>query len=923
MRILTTLICLLLLIRTAGAGTLTGTIADEKTGEPLIGAIVAVKDMSIGTATDVDGHFTITITPGTYTVIVNYMGYQTKEVEGVAVNDGTPAQVNILLSEASSTQLQEVVVRSSLKKENISALYVMQKNNFAVSSGISADLIKRSPDRNTGEVLKRVSGTSLQNGKYVIIRGLNERYNASMINGAQMAGTEPDKKAFSYDVIPSNLIDNIIINKTASADLPGDFAGGIVQVLTKDVPESNFTDVGVSLGYNTQTTFRRFISNEQLSANYLGFTGSGEGLPADFLSTTEYKYFTPGQKAAATRALGNKYQEVTSQAAPDASLQFATGRSTTLGTGRLGAVVGLVYRNGYQITPGLERNTWDAQGNFNSGSAETSYKTSSSLAALANIGYVAGRTKITLRNLFNTINDLTYYQREGSSLSSQQNFRLYSSIPDNRRIFSSQLEGDHAIGSRNVKLTWNLNYASMLARQLDLRTAYYGRNGSVVGYEVVPENEVSFELIDRNSRRFFTNLNDRSYGGNLNLSIPFQLFDQKQTVKLGYLGLMKDRVFSARTFQYELWNNLSSVKHQPVDRIFDAANVTADGYHLQELTSADDAYEASSMMNAGYVLLDHHFGDRFRLSWGARMESYTQNLYSYTRSGQLIDKTDVFNDILPSFNLSYNFSEETKLRLSGSRTVNRPEFRELAPFQFIDFQNNWTLIGNPDLVRAQISNLDLRYEYYPAPGEAITVGAFFKHFKDPIESRMDDQSNFDLLIFGYQNAPSAVSYGAELEVRKNLSFIADQEWLERLIVGANFTYIKSTVDLSAFGVKTDRPLQGQSPYLMNFSVLYNEVKTGIGFSALFNRVGERVFIVGKDDIPTIWEKGRSVIDLQLSKQLMKNKAEVKLTVSDLLNQPYIFYMNYDDKNAFDSDADRVFQKYTRGTGVSLGFTYRF
>lgn len=909
-------------------GKIVGKVSDEKTGDVLIGATVMVKGSAIGTATDIDGNYVLTVAEGTHTLEVKYIGYQTKEVSEVVVKGDEITTVNIIISEASSTLLGEVVVRSSLKKENISALYTMQKNSISVSSGISADLIRRSPDRNTGEVLKRVSGASIQNGKFVVIRGLSERYNAAMINGAQMQSTEPDRKAFSYDVIPSNLIDNIIISKTASAELPGDFAGGVVQVLTRDVPDNNFYDIGLSLGYNTQSTFQDFKSNGKTAVNYFGIYDKNDQLPVSFGTSRKfYKERSDLYRYAATRQLNNSYGEVISTALPNSSLQFSMGNVKNFKNGgKLGAVIGVVHRNSYTTIPKLVRGTWDKDADVNSYSEEASYRFNSSLAGLANFSYVNGRNKLSFRNIYNTIHDMNYYAREGFSVSSNQQYRLNSSVPYDRQLYSGQLDGDHALNDKGTKINWNLNYASLAANQQDLRTLYYNRMGSLQEGSFVADDEAApYKIVERNSRRFFSTLKDKTYGGNLSLNLPFTMFERKQALKVGYLASYKTRDFDARIFAWERGRGFNnSLAMAPMDMIFDKANIGHHGFELEEETNNTDAYTANSFLNAGYVMLDNHLSDKFRLSWGVRIESYSQNLRAVNLSSQIIDKTDIFTDVLPSINFSYAPNDLTKVRLSGSRTVNRPEFREIAPFAFVDYENNWQVTGNPNLTRANITNVDLRYEYYPAPGEVITVGAFYKLFENPIENRMDEQSNLDLLIFGFNNAPTARAIGAELDVRKKLSFIADNNWLDNITLGANVTYTHSRVniDSATFGTDEARPLQGQSPYLINLSVLYNDPKTGLGISALYNWVGERIFVVGNKTVSTTWENARNVIDLQISKPVLRNRGELKLTISDLLNQPYTFYWNYDDKTGYDSGTDRIFQQYKTGTSFTLGFTYR-
>lgn len=929
-------------------GKIAGKISDEKTGEPIIGATVVVSGTSIGTVTDVDGRYMLMSVPtGTVVVEIKYIGYQQKNIEEVVVKEGEVTEVNAIISEDDKTQLSEVVVTGTLKKESINALYIMQKNNVSVSSGISADIIQRSPDRNTGQVLKRVSGASVKDGKYVVIRGLADRYNLAMVNNALMPSTEPDKKAFSFDVIPSNLIDNIVINKTARPDLPGDFAGGIVQVLTKDVPEENFFNIGLQLGYNTQSTFKDFKSNERTGLTWLGYPGKENHLPSSFLNNRRaYLEQTPGEITAASQQLPNSYKEQTSTALPITSLQASFGNTQRFKDGsRFGTVAGLSYRNTQIISEDFVRGKYE-ENRIHTSTTEDQTRYATNLAGMANFTYIKGKSKVSFKNLYNKLYDNTYYTRSGYVTSSNQQTRGASSVPSEREVYNTQLQGEHAFGKKNIKLDWNLNYSRMNAGQNDLRTVFYSRTISnyTANDEPIIDEAEPFLSVDDNNRRFFSNQKDNNYGGNVDIELPFNMFNQKQTVKAGVLSSYKTRDFSARVLQYEdaSASTPDSIKALPVGEIFDPSNLGYKGtnkFFVNDVTNNTDKYKASGMLNAGYVMLDNNFGDKWRITWGVRFESYTQNLKATNRSGTAIDKTDVFNDILPSLNASYSFSDKSKLRFAASRTVNRPEFREIAPFAFTDFENIWSVSGNDSLKRGNINNFDVRYDFYPNPGEVITIGAFYKGFENPIEVKMDDQSNLDFLIFGYQNASSAYAAGLELEIRKNLSFIGSQKWLENLVAGANLTYIYSRVNTSniigsqitTVGTKADRPLQGQSPYLINLSLMYNSPKSGFAASVLYNRIGERIYIVGNASIPTTWEKGRNVIDLQLSKSVLKNKGQLKLTVSDLLNQPYILYWNNNNKDSYqagdgnvglgDGSSDRIFQKYTLGTNISLGFTY--
>jgi len=940
------LLCFVLLFSASAAfadGTVSGQITDAKTAEELVGVTIKVKGSAIGAVTDIEGRYTITLPAGQYELEVRYIGYDVKEISEVEVKDGAVTTVNVTLSETvKSRDIGEVTVRATVRRESVTALYTLQRNNVSVSSGISADVIARSPDRTTGEILKRVSGASVQNNRYVVVRGLAERYNIAMINGSLLPSTEPDRKAFSFDIIPSNLIDNLIINKTASADLPGDFAGGVITVLTRDVPTQNFFDIGVGLGYNSQSTFRDFKWNAKEAEEYAGFAPHWRTrLPAEF--GADYRDYTSqsavGQRAIA-RNLQNNFGTAMTTALPGTALNLAAGYATKLGTGKLGLIGSLAHRTGMTIVPDFERGLYEGTAGLytrNRYFVDQQYRFSSGLSGLLNVSYVSGRNKLSLKNLYNKLYDNIYYERSGYIVPSNQQIQLYSTVPNDRSVFNTQLEGDHAVGKRAIKLTWNVNYAAVGFDQQDLRTAFYTRFAEFGPDGLTPsvQDGVPFLINDRNSRRFFISQQDDNYGGNFAATFPFTLAGLKQSVKVGYLGLYKERDFNARIFQYRIDALTADAANQALapGQMFEYTNIDPQGLLLDEIVDPTYKYEATSMLNSAFVLFDNSFGEKWRMSWGVRYEAYEQNLFTRTRSStdEPITQTTTFNDFLPSFNLSYNATEKSKFRLSGSRTVNRPEFRELAPFAFLDFENLWEVRGNTALQRANITNADFRYEYYPAAGEVLSVGAFYKRFTNPIEAQLPPDNNLDLFRITYTNAPAATAMGAELEVRKTLAFLGEAKWLENLTAAANLTYIYSRVELNQQGVE-DRPLQGQSPCLVNFSVLYNEPRTGLGISALYNRIGQRIALVGNGEVPNTWERGRDVIDLQIGRRILKGKGEVKLTVSDLLNQYYVLYWNRDGKTSYqegddplarDGASDQIFQRYRLGTGVGLGFSYRF
>ena len=477
---------------------LTGKVMNAK-NEPLPGANITVNGDSKLIQADVEGKFYVTLEAGKkYTLTVSNTGYETKSVSEVDVTANQENYLEIILQDKSN--LEGVTLKvTSRRQENTAALLTFQRSNTAMSSGLAADFIRRTPDRNTGEVLKRVSGASIQDGKFVIVRGLSDRYNSAVINNAQLPSTEPDKKAFSFDVIPSSLIDNIIINKTATPELPGEFAGGLIQINTKDVPTRDLLTVSIGLGFNTQSVFKDFTSNERNGNDWLGFDDKTRGLPDGFPKTQQqYRIGTTQQRLEWSRLLNSDvYNEVNNKALPTQTYSITWGKSSKFKNGGvLGTILSVQYRNSmlkYEVQRRLHEQTGEAVVELE----DNQNKYSINVGALANISYVKGRHKISFKNLFNQLFEDNYYTRGGFNNDRVQDINFRSSVLNQRSLYSGQLEGDHQLTTSGIKLKWNGNFAYNAKSQPDLRTSAYFR----------PKGTNNpFEYNDDDTRRFFSDL---------------------------------------------------------------------------------------------------------------------------------------------------------------------------------------------------------------------------------------------------------------------------------------------------------------------------------------------------------------------------------------------------------------------------------
>lgn len=915
---------IMIAVGSAQTVTVTGKVINTS-NEAVPAASVVVEEINKTLITNIGGEFSVSLQKGKkYTFRVSSLGYNTKVVSEIEPGTGNEESIVVVL-EPKISNSEAIVIRSTRRQESTMAMLSFQRTNSAVSSGLAADFIRRTPDKNTGEVLKRVSGASIQDNRFVVVRGLSDRYNSAMLNSALLPSSEPDKKAFAFDMFPAALIDNLVINKTATPEFTGEFSGGLVQVNTRDIPAKNVLSVGFGMGYNTQSTFNTFTSNRRTTYDWLGFDDGTRNLPDSFPATAQL-YRGLGKDAAGlnkqielTKSFrGDVYTPFNSTAQPIKTFNLTYAQSHKLKRGgNLGTLVALNYRNAMLIYD-VKRSFYEADGTrvFEYNDNQNRYQTN--LGGIVNLSWVKGKHKISLKNLFNQLYEDNYYTRTGYNTNRRNDILFYSSYLNQRSLFSSQLEGEHQLSTKGIKFKWNGNAGYNWKTQPDLRSALYARS--------INTNE-PYEIDPDDTRRFYSNLKDYSAGAGGQLIVPMNWGGKnKQTFKLGGSSLVRMRDFSSRIFRYNITNINSFVvtnSHKPVTTAFNESNMGQSGYILEEFTNNQDKYFGISVLNAGYAMMDNKVGP-FRVIWGLRGERFEQLLSSKEQTGNRSTRLTKKMDLLPSVNLSMNIGDKQNLRLAASRTVARPEFREIAEFAFYDYEMNYGVKGDTALRRTSVLNYDLRYEIYPKAGEAITFGTFYKSFIDPIEFRLDPGSNADSRRYFYQNAISANTLGFEIEVRKGFDFISPV--LKNFSFFGNYTYLRSEVvfnDLNEGGkeIRANRPLQGQSPYLINAGIQFTSEK--FNASILYNRVGERLALVGNDEFPNVYERPRNQLDIQISKRVINNRGEIKLNLADLLNNAIFFYENTDNAFSYKEGVDRMFNSFKPGSIITLGFTYDF
>ena len=914
----------------AQKGKIEGKVSDSRSGANLSGVSVSVDGNKTIVATNVEGYFIITLDAGKkYSVKLTSVGYKAKEIAEVEVTAGQVTPLDIVIEKSAKTE-DAVIIRSSARKESTAALISYQKNTAVVAQVISAEAIRRSPDKNTGEVLKRVPGTSVQEGKYLVVRGLADRYNQAMLNGILLSSTEPDRKTFSFDILPSSMIDNIIINKSFIPELPGEWAGGLIQVNTKDVPAKNFLNVQIGTGFNTQTIGKDFYSYKGSSTDFLGFDNGTRVLPAGIPNKAAYSELDNGQKTTYGKSFKNIWtaEKRNSNFLPslNQNILISGGFTKKLGKkNKLSAILAVNYNRSNKRTV-FENQVNLFQNNvasLNFDYFNTKYSQDILAGALANITLQLGNnSKISFKNMLN-VNTTNYTtERTGKDFESNSitgdNIKAAELAFKANTFFNTQLSGEHNIKRYNAKLHWFGSYNILDQYIPDQRRLQYNQDD--------PANPNSpYSLLigaskssQKSGSRYFGYLNDYVYTAGGDLAKSFSIKNNVQTIKAGYFFQVKDRLFDARPFAIYLPSDNPSLRHLSADQVFSAENFGT-GFDnklaFNELGGAGYRYIANSILNAGFLQFDNQVGKKIRIVWGLRVEDFDQVIGSLRKA----DPRHVYSkvtDYLPGINITYKVTEKTNVRLSASQTVIRPEFRELSTFQFYDFDLGATVAGNTALLRTKVSNFDLRYEMYPRGGELFTLGIFYKYFKNPIEAYFNVGSGGSS-TYNFINADEANSFGAELEFRKKLDF---SRMLKNFTVQGNVSYIYNRV--TGQSTILNRPMQGQSPYLLNAGIQYDVDKYGLATTLLFNQIGRRIVFVGGSDQPPIWENPRAVLDFQIAKKILKNKGEIKMNIADILNQKAIFYNDLNDNKKYDKhDAFAIKRNY--GTNISFSFAYNF
>jgi len=890
-------------------GIIKGLVKDKKTGETLVGVNVWIEALSKGNSTDINGEFVINHVPaGTYRLSVSIISYRKTILDNIKVSKDKVTSLDIELEEE-ITQMKEVeIVDKRLTNTEISIISSIKNTNL-VANGISGQQITKSQDRDASEVIRRIPGITIFNGKFVIVRGLNQRYNNVFMNNASTPSSEPDTRAFSFDIIPSSLLDNIMVYKTPSPELPADFSGAFIDVTTKNTPSKNSLDISYSLSARENTTFNHFYKYKGGSLDFLGIDDGTRALPDGFPNTEEFRTvangYTPSDAEEITR-LGQEINKTwTTQekkAFWDNRLNVAVARKFNIGKIQAGSINALNYSNTFLTLPihRLDYQVYNFQEDKSSPNFDFYDLQSTNTAKtgiLSNWSFAFNsRFRLSFNNLFNQIGNTRTTLREGTEYYSSQQIRSYEYSFMSRTTYSGQLTGDHDMGKTESHLRWTLGYSftrrdepnqKRLTTILNTTASdpYYNKYGIAFGNAASPKY----------AGIIYQKLKEHLVMFRLDFTQPFTIGNFRPELRVGAFGEYKSRTFDARLLGYIKSNEDlfdQALPYQSFDTVFANPNINnSNGIKLAETTNPSDSYDAGNLNVAGYFTLKIPVGKRFSIYTGIRVEENRQQLNSFSSDLSTlpvqVDNTNL--SIFPSVNITLDVSEKSLIRVAYGRTINRPEFREIAPFNFFLFQENASFVGNPDLTDAYIQNIDARYELYPTLSEMFTIGAFYKKFIRPIEITYINSGSG--LAYGPVNAAGAYSYGVEIEMRQSLAFLDKNialNWLHGISMVLNASVVKSQVEFPEGALERNRFMQGQSPYIINAGLYYQADQSGWSSSLLYNILGKRIIVVGQvnqnsmEDIPDIYEMPFNSLDFTISKKFGK-RVQVKGGVQNILN----------------------------------------
>ncbi len=896
-------------------GTLSGRVFNSEDGKPVAGARVYVSGTPIDLVSDAEGRFSAEVPPGTYAISVLAPSFASRSFEGIAIASEQTTEQAIELTPA-GVELPEFVVLEPFIEGSLASFVEERRTSSAVTDILGAEQISRAGDSDAAGALKRVTGLTLVDGKFVYVRGLGERYSSVLINGAQVPSPDPTRRVVPLDLFPTEILNGIVVQKTYTADMPGEFGGGTIQLRTRGVPESFLLRASATVGWADGTTGKDGLRYGGGGRDWTGFDDGARAAPEGLLDArlpSDPQALEALGEAVAAKGFNLRPKEV----GPDTGFSFSVGDDLPFADDAwsLGYILSTRYSQSWDSRE-EQRATYSVLGNGQLVPLSDFTRNRTERAIDAGLFFSTG-LKIgehhsvvgTAFQVRQTTDQGQISEGIGSSGNDEQNYELEWI---ENELTTRQLTGEHVFTSlSNLLVNWQYT-RSRAQRESPARREYRFQYDS--GDE---RYEWDGTLVMR-----FEGLVDDAEEARVDFRLPFEFGEHWNLALAGGGGrLQRDRESFIRRFGFR---GTRPANVTDLEAVFTPELIRpTGGLFLIEGTQAADAYTAAQTLDSAFVAVDLGW-KAWKLNLGMREERNAQEVVNQAAfnpdAPAVIGRVEA-TDRLPAGALTWAYSDAAQLRLAYSETVSRPDFRELSPADFVDPLLDVRVVGNPALVPASIESLDLRWEYYFSPSESFSVALFQKDFSNPIELVQLPASDE---LLGLRNAREAINRGVELDLYKSLGFFGRVAWMPEVVkrlplddvyVGANYAWIESEIDLGdQQGTQTNaiRPLQGQSPYVVNFSLSYQKPDGATEATLLYNVSGKRISRVGDSGLPDIYEQPFGQLDFTLSQALPWEGWKLKLRLRNLLDPEVEFLQG-----------DQPTNLYRKGREAALSVEWKF
>jgi outer membrane receptor protein involved in Fe transport len=870
-------------------GRVVGRVIDATTGQGIPDAGVQIVGTTLGVQSGVDGRFSVSSVPaGTVTITVRRLGFAPKTVTGLQLAAGQTIEQNVSLASAAA-RIAAQVVTASVERGTVNDALDKQRTAVGVVNAVTAEQIAKSPDGDAAQAVQRVSGVTVQDDKYVFVRGLGERYTTASLNGARVPSPEPEKRVVPLDLFPSGLLQTVTTTKTFSPDQQGDFAGALVDIKTREFPARRTLTAQFSGGYASGSSGAKLIAPRGVGGEAFGMANSARDLPSVVASLGNFQGITLNHADQNTviKQFRNAWTPTTTTAPPNSSGSLSLGGDDPV----FGHRIGYLFSSSYAFSTDLKdhqirglADRGNTPGETRPIDVFTGQTASQSVlwGGLSNISTMLGSgSRIAFNGMYNRTADNEARVESGHFENEGIDAKITRMDYVQRAVSSAQLTGEHEYGSH--RFDWAVTQSGVRRDEPDrsefVQAVTPGANGAPVLRWLGTGNGGAV--------RTFSALSEHSLEGKGDYQFSFSAFGREHSLKLGGLGRQTTRNSDVRAYSISAPGAGDSVTLLDPEQIFDGRFlIPGDSVFTLGPLAQGGSYDAHDHLAAGYLMTEIGLSSRARLIGGARLENDQLTVNALSTLGSPLSIHRNWTDVLPSLALNVQLRDNQQVRFSASRTLARPEYREIAPIETRDVLNGDDVLGNDELQRTNVFNADARWEWYPRSGEILSFGVFSKQFTNPIERVYQAAGSGTRVVF-YTNAKSATNYGVEAEARKNLGFLVP--WLDRFEGFTNVTVMESRIhlgsDTRASATNNSRRMVGQAPYVVNGGLTYLASGNQLSATVLYNRVGPRIYAAGDSPLPDVIEESRNSLDVSL-RLPVAGAFSARIDAKNLLDDPH-------------------------------------